>query len=113
MAAIHYLYKFVYSVGTILIIVLAFLVWILFGGYADRSIDMMLRGLRYKEVDGDVMGLVESWANKTNLFVDLLAWGLFFITIIAVVSLIFNWMLLRKWSSAKEHIQTLRDIEQG
>jgi len=111
MAAIHTLCKFVYSVGAILIVVLACLAWFLFGGYADRSIENLVRSVRRKEADDDVIHLVGSWASKAESFLDLLAWGLFFMTLIAVISLIFNWMLLIKWRSAKEHIQTLRDIE--
>ena len=111
MAAIHTLCKFVYSVGAILIVVLAFLSWFLFGGYADISIENLVRSVRRKEAGDDVIHLVGWWASKAESFLELLGWSLFFMTLIAVVSLICNWWLLAKWRSAKADIQALKDIE--
>ena len=90
--------------------ILAFLIWALFGGYAHRSIDMLMRNLRYKEADGDVIRVVESWAHKTNSLIDVLGWGLFIMTIFTITSIAMNYFLSCKLAKANA---LLKNINEG
>ena len=111
MAVIHTLFKLIYSVGVILIVFLAYMSWVVFGSYANGSIENLVRQVRYQEAGDGVANLVGIWADKAYSFLDLLSWSIFFVTLIAVVSLICNWCFLAKWRDAQAEIEALKDID--
>ncbi|MCP5537219.1 MAG: hypothetical protein H7A51_13445 [Akkermansiaceae bacterium] len=100
--------SFIYLMGIMGVLVFSYFSLLLFGGYAQKGIDMLLRTLDSQGADDSFKRYVVSYATKIESQLTLLTWSLVILAAFTVIAIGMNWFLSYRLSEAHDEIERLK-----